>query len=614
MSDLKEWTLMFYMASDNPLATSIVSQLKALKNAGFHDEVNVIAQFDPFTPGTPTHVFDVNRINKLQKKGEPNIGFEKGEPPARNLIEDRLWNDEVNRNNEPIRKVLSALLEKKHDVKYEPPIPPNLNGSNGASAVGDENTGVSRAGGNNGHDANANNGHKTEPDPFPCLQAFLQFCAEKFPARHYMLFMLGHGVVVGNDIFMYDEHAETHSIKLQQMGQALTEFRTAIKAHDGTFELVGFHSCSVSSLEVAWELKETANYMLASQGPTFVGSWPYRQILVRIFKEVEDKRNAGDIKQIITDVFNYCLNSSGDFLLAGYSHQLTLCDLTKVGELQGPMSRLSTALREALSPVESPNQPLATRSDAISAFVILYSHWKSQSFFQEMYTDLYDFCWCIVERCERIEEGGSQLTARLTPIRDACVEVMAKLAKPDTPDVKDKRRPPNKSTVVVASEFVGPAYQYSRGLSVYFPWSRPSLDSQVMQEYAKYKFTSEFRDSSPQQFTWLDFLERYFDETQRRPKKQETRDQLKWKTQTQKPIIVEPSDEQILMEDMASVIYVSEGAIGGSALAKDSPSDKTGGDCECYFFKNYPRDIRPRNDRRKVAQPMQFTETLLGDF
>ncbi len=42
MPETKEWTLMFYLASDNPLAPSIVSQLKALKNAGFHSEANVI--------------------------------------------------------------------------------------------------------------------------------------------------------------------------------------------------------------------------------------------------------------------------------------------------------------------------------------------------------------------------------------------------------------------------------------------------------------------------------------------------------------------------------------------------------------------------------------------
>ena len=32
----KEWTLMFYFASDNPLAAGIVSQLKSIKQAGFH--------------------------------------------------------------------------------------------------------------------------------------------------------------------------------------------------------------------------------------------------------------------------------------------------------------------------------------------------------------------------------------------------------------------------------------------------------------------------------------------------------------------------------------------------------------------------------------------------
>src|SRR5881628_1626735 len=56
----KEWTLMFYFASDNPLAAGIVSQLKSIKQAGFHPEINVIAQFDPQAEGAPTHIFEVN--------------------------------------------------------------------------------------------------------------------------------------------------------------------------------------------------------------------------------------------------------------------------------------------------------------------------------------------------------------------------------------------------------------------------------------------------------------------------------------------------------------------------------------------------------------------------
>src|SRR5919106_821437 len=103
MLEPKEWTLMFYMASDNPLAISIVSQLKALKAAGYHQDVNVIAQFDPFTEGTPTHIFDVNLVNKLTHPGESNIGFTReldaGSKDTASfvptLIEDKLWRDET---------------------------------------------------------------------------------------------------------------------------------------------------------------------------------------------------------------------------------------------------------------------------------------------------------------------------------------------------------------------------------------------------------------------------------------------------------------------------------------------------------------------------------------
>ena len=161
-----------------------------------------------------------------------------------------------------------------------------------------------------------------------------------------MLFMLGHGVVVGNDVFMFDEHAEKNSITLSEMGETLSEFKVKIQEQGSTFELVSFHSCSVSSLEVAYELKGTANYMLASQAPAFVGSWPYRQILIRIFNDLE--RNGKDTEDLIDDIFSYCVYNSADFLLAGYSHQVTLCDLRRVEDLKGPMKDLTLALVNAL--------------------------------------------------------------------------------------------------------------------------------------------------------------------------------------------------------------------------------------------------------------------------
>lgn len=66
----RECTLMFYFASDNPLAPAIVSQLKALKEAGFHPEANVVVHFDPNAENTPAHIFDVNLVNKIRAGGK----------------------------------------------------------------------------------------------------------------------------------------------------------------------------------------------------------------------------------------------------------------------------------------------------------------------------------------------------------------------------------------------------------------------------------------------------------------------------------------------------------------------------------------------------------------
>ena len=72
---------------------------------------------------------------------------------------------------------------------------------------------------------------------------------------------------------------------------------------------------------------------------------------------------------------------------------------------------------------------------------------------------------------------------------------------------------------------------------------------------------------------------------------------------------------QILQEDIASLVYHEEGPLSGYSLAgpKTDPKDATGGDCDCPSIKNYPRDIRPRRDRRKqVRQPLPLGEMFFG--
>ena len=602
--ETKEWTLMFYFASDNPLVISIVSQLKALKAAGFHQDVNVVAQFDPYAEGTPTHIFDVNLINKLKFPGKSKIGFDKEDSFVRNLIEDKLWGNEFDRKKDRIRDVLDRVMSKNHGEHY---VAPNLDElpKNGTTSHLAEKAAEPLAVSQNGGPHDTTSEASDEPSPCESLQSFLDLCQSQYPAKHYMLFIVGHGVVVGNDIFLYDEHAKEHSITLKQMGDVLSEFKGKLDKQGAAFELISFNSCSVSSLEVAYQLQGTANYLLASQGATFVGSWPYREILIRIFKEVD--RNLNDIRELIGDIFYYCIHNSADFLLAGYSYQLTLCDLWRVSDLNDALSNLSTAMIEALSPQDE------KKNDAASTYVILYSHWKAQSFFDEMYIDIYDFCSSIVDRCERIEEGGGEVKAPLSTIRDECVKVMEIVAKPDLPNGKSVGKISKKPKVVTAAEFVGPAYQYSHGLSVYFPWSRPSDGSRIMQQYKTYRIYNDF---APERASWFDFLDAYFTATQRKAKSVEV-GFLKNRLEKSGLVVDTPvqTEEQKLQEDIANLVYSGEGPLGGFALAKSDPWDKMGNDCKCPSVKNYPRDTRSKETgRRRTAQAMPLSGSLIGDF
>src|SRR5262245_42367413 len=60
----KEWTLMFFFASDNNLSASMFYQLKSMKTAGFQKDTNVLAHFDPHERGMPSMIFEINRMEK----------------------------------------------------------------------------------------------------------------------------------------------------------------------------------------------------------------------------------------------------------------------------------------------------------------------------------------------------------------------------------------------------------------------------------------------------------------------------------------------------------------------------------------------------------------------
>jgi hypothetical protein len=535
---------MFYLASDNPLAPGVISQLKSIKAAGFHKQANVIVQFDPYTPTFPTHVFDVNVLKKATSEEEYDIGFTANDPQVHNMLEDKLWRDERDRNGVLIRDRLTEQY-----LNYAPGIPRNGTGPEV-------------------------NGTQPEPGPQKSLNSFLTFCADEYPANHYILFLLGHGVVVGNDVFMYDEHADEQTLSLGGLKTVLDGFNRKI-GEEGSLDLLSFHSCSVSSLEVAYELKDHAKYMLASQGSTLIGNWPYRQILIRIFNELAN--NGGlqvqPVRAMFEDIFSYCVSNSTDFLLAGYPFDLCLCDLRRVDEVRPALEQLSQALIKGLG-CENYEE------------AILLAHLESQSFHYEMYSDVLDFCRCLY-LLTADPATNSEREATRTGIREAALNVATAIRNS-----------------IVRSSFAGPEYQYANGLSLYFPWSRP-VDN-VLEKYAIYKLV----EPTTERVTWLHFLKEYFRETRRKSISDQKANPIAELGETVGQLSAVNVVEQELFEDQIAVVYGQATAqrtgysldTGGDKPVKTDATDPLGLLCSVPSIKNYPRDTRRLSDRKQARR------------
>ena len=665
----REWTVMFCFASDNPLAPGTISQLKAIKNAGFHHDVNVIAQFDPHTVNMPVHIFDVNMVERLKleqrlkDRGKSlekasNIGFEgndpfgchdpfgRSDPFVRNLVLDKLWDAEI-------RGQIKEHAAK--EIDYNPPIPSVTMSS--------------------------------EQNPKESLGRLLNFCRVNYPARHYMLIILAHGIVVGNDLFMFDEHgsevnAQEHALTLTGLGEVVDKFKDQISKDEprGELELIGFHSCSMSGAEVAFELRDKANYMMASQGPMYVGSWPYRQILIRLFNDMEnakplrdnliaaslidrlkerrgepalhllkvlngngrkflqnhgtdkpeviktltdkisdllkgpplcDQKAFGDvsfsrktkslmaknkkarlrgkelrelnlniimdafpeemskakIRRMFIKMFEYTIYNSFDFQLAGYSADLTLCDLNRVHRLQQPMERFVKALVNGLEQGKKAD-------DSSIRDVILLAHWEAQSYYDENFTDLYDFCFRLTNL--KIKPHKPRTRAAFAEIVEAANDVMEVLKR------GARRRD---FGPIVRSAFCGPAYQYSHGLSVFFPWAEPIGSNMWDEQYENYELN--------QRTGWRTFLKTYFACTMRLTQEAEGD-----KREPQPSFTQPPLDRELLMvlEQMSAGLLTGIEQLAGKIGPRDplgngqktGGGDPAGGGSDSVVIKNYP--------------------------
>lgn len=304
------------------------------------------------------------------------------------------------------------------------------------------------------------------------LYNFISYCIEKYPAHRYMVVLSGHAGGTERDYLLKDE-SSARSLTFNEMKQVFRRIKS--DRHGKLIDIIGMDNCLMSMAEICYELRGLTDIVVGCESFSPTSGWPYRQILQRLcddFSAPGSPSTNADVARAIVDEY---VNYYATYWMAGLSVTQSALNVRRVAELRNHITKLAQAMEKEI--VNESKRPDARHHPFKSA--LLLAHWETQSYNGEQYVDLYDFCDCLEKRLY----GG--------PVAKHCRNLRKFIA----------------TELVLKSCYCGATYQYSYGVSIYFPWS------QIAPSYWNLDFVKE--GATP---GWGSFLRAYTRLTRRLPR------------------------------------------------------------------------------------------------
>lgn len=442
------WLVMIYLAGDNNLSEEMVWALECMMeqsrqalNAGRQLPYELFAQFDPLGDFIPPQFFDFSKMASAGPGLNPSSGPEPYvERWPRHLMD---FSEQVGDVEEE-----EARLRKKKAKEDQP----------------DDENGV-------------------EAD----IRIFVEKCIERAQGRlkgkevRTMLILSGHGDgITGGFLPSWQTDVSLQPSRLKMLTGNIAEALPNQK-----IDILGLDSCLMAMIEVCYEVRKVG-ILIGSQGYEPMTGWPYHKILdvLRLESDIDPESFA---KQIVRRYIGYYTN----YLLAGISVDLAACDLSET-HLEDVRSKVGILAAELTKRIKN--------EDRLVLEALLLAHWKAQSFKQEQYVDLYDFCGCLSEYLKRLGveseavDSGHEGRGLKPSLAEICQSVQRSVVSGD-------------KKLVLRARQCGPDYQHAHGLAVFFPWTRVAG---LLDQYAERGFA--------QKSGWADFLKVYLEKSRLKPR------------------------------------------------------------------------------------------------
>ena len=171
------------------------------------------------------------------------------------------------------------------------------------------------------------------------LTDFINWTKSNYSADKYMLSFWNHG---GGSVggVCFDELYDSDSITVDELSAALSDT-------DINFELIGFDTCLMATLETAEAVSSHAKYMVASEEYEPGGGWNYTQWLDYL-SENTDASGADVGKKICDSYYEKCKTSDDDSMAT-----LSVIDLAKITALSDAFESMACEMSEIAEDIDS---------------------------------------------------------------------------------------------------------------------------------------------------------------------------------------------------------------------------------------------------------------------
>ncbi|MBA7498627.1 Clostripain [subsurface metagenome] len=250
------------------------------------------------------------------------------------------------------------------------------------------------------------------------LVDFTSWAINEYPAEKYLLVIWNHGggfrspAYTAKDI-AWDDTSGGDRITMPELEYALSAISTQMGKK---IDIVGMDACLMAMTEVAYQIKDYADILVASEENEPGDGWPYDTILAQLVANP-----LMPTEQLAKDIVNKYI-----YFYSSYNVTQSAIDLSYMDTLTSQLSNLAWAIMA---------DSLTLKSKYIFASV------SSQYYGDPDFIDLYDFCNKVLIYSNNINVKNIALSIQQTL-----------------------------NSAVINSDYNGGSVSDSKGLSIYFPW------------------------------------------------------------------------------------------------------------------------------------------------